>query len=104
MIWHQEDLWKRYEDRRYKKLSDSVEIILFNLAIRHSPLNSNELLIEGFTQDELANYLGVSRQQVTVILNRLKIEGKIDYDRKKIILKRNEFKDVLGYNSLRTTI
>jgi len=94
----------KFINYRIKKLERRLEILMFkdcrtkvlefitDLSDEFGVLNNTNKSIEiehAYTQKDIANLLGVSRPSLNIILNELKEEGIIDFNRSKIILKRN---------------
>jgi CRP/FNR family transcriptional regulator, cyclic AMP receptor protein len=66
--------------------------ILYFLEEHTQPLNdgdlpSDSLEHEGLTQQEIAQMIGATRQTVALVLNELRKEEKIDFNRRNIVLK-----------------
>jgi CRP/FNR family transcriptional regulator, cyclic AMP receptor protein len=83
---------RRFENRLINILQNDVKTRLLNffeqMANEQPPNNS--LLGQGtripnvLTHEEIANLIGASRQSVTTLMNELKEEGVLDYNRKEI--------------------
>ncbi len=87
---------------RLKKLERRLELLLFKDTRTRvvefiselekdfgKPLATGDILISHpYTQKDMASLLGTSRPTLNIVLNNLKEEGFLDFDRKKIILKK----------------
>ncbi|MEQ9425880.1 MAG: Crp/Fnr family transcriptional regulator [Cyclobacteriaceae bacterium] len=89
----------RIMDRRIKKLQRRVSYLTCNdmegrltsflaeLAGKEGVLNDDKVVVNNFlTHNEIAEIVNMSRQTVTSVLNKLRMEGKIAYNRKVISL------------------
>lgn len=54
------------------------------------PVGNEFLIRHQFTHQDISNITGISRQRVTTILNELRSEGRIYFERKNILLKDKE--------------
>ena len=77
---------EKYYDSQTFDLTQRVLRAIKRLANRKSLQNEKEKFLEAITHKELSDYIGVSRQSITLTLNILKNEGKIKYDRNRITI------------------
>jgi CRP-like cAMP-binding protein len=64
-----------------------VEFLKENAETFGKPIGYELLLKHNFTQQDIANYTGTSRQTVTTVLNDLKKRNKIHFKRKSILIR-----------------
>ena len=96
---------------RYKKLERRLEQLFFKdvktrllefiielIRDRGMEINGDHIEIENvYTQKDIADLIGTSRETVTKLLNQLKKSGLFDYSRQKMIVsKRNEIEQMLS--------
>ena len=81
-------LERRLETLYFKDSKTKVIELLVDLSQRLGKKTGTDTLINvSLTHEEIAKLTGTGRQGVTTILNKLREEGAIDYDRNKIVLK-----------------
>lgn len=82
-----QDAEAQLEDLAFK----SIPARLAGLLLTHAKEEQGELLLSGYTHQDLAEMLGTYRETITQTLNDLKAQGAIEIGRKKIrILDRNQ--------------
>jgi CRP-like cAMP-binding protein len=64
-----------------------VQFLKFNAQSFGMPVGYELLLRHDFTQQDIANFTGTSRQTVTTVLNDLKKKNKIHFKRKSILIR-----------------
>lgn len=64
-----------------------VEFLKVNAESFGQPIGFEMLLKHNFTQQDIANYTGTSRQTVTMVLNDLKKTNKIHFKRQSILIR-----------------
>lgn len=80
----QNSIWNKHNDFRETNIAEKVFRVLQELANQGGIETARGTLIKGISHKELAHYIGLSRQIVTVAMNDLKRTGKIEYSRKQI--------------------
>ena len=58
-----------------------------NITSDNAPIPLETLLHEGLTQQDIATMIGATRQTVAMVLNEMRKDDKIDFNRKKIVIK-----------------
>jgi CRP/FNR family transcriptional regulator, anaerobic regulatory protein len=76
----------KYFDSEANDLTQRVFNTIKKLAHRNGLLLEGKIFLEAIPQKELADYFGVSRQSITTALNNLRRNGKIEYNRNRIII------------------
>lgn len=61
-----------------------------NITSNNAPIPIETLLHEGLTQQDIATMIGATRQTVAMVLNEMRKDDKIDFNRKKIVIKSNQ--------------
>lgn len=87
LIAHCETNWTKYCDLQTMNLDQLVLEALLKIAKEGGVKTNKGIVIKGISQKDLADYIGISRQSVTSIMNRLKRLGKIEYSRCEILVK-----------------
>jgi len=77
-----QDAESRLEDIAFK----SILARLAGLLLRRAEAHDGELILEGYTHQDLAEQLGTYRETITQTLNELKTQGVIDIGRKRILV------------------
>lgn len=81
-------LERRIDNLVFKDVRGRLMDFLRELAIEKGIKKDKTVEIEHFyTHKNIANLIGTSRQTVTTTLNDLRMEGLIDFDRRKILIK-----------------
>ena len=79
---------RRLENIAFKDARTRITEFLFDFAREYGERRGRELVVKNFLKhQDIANLTATSRQTVTTILNDLKQQGIIKYDRRKMILK-----------------
>jgi CRP/FNR family cyclic AMP-dependent transcriptional regulator len=79
---------KRLEDLIFRDSRARIISFIRNQADRTGQNYGDEVLIRhGLTQQDMANLTGTSRQLVTIILNELRKEDQINFDRSTILVR-----------------
>lgn len=79
---------KRLEQLIFDDARTRIIAFLKNQALRNGQKFADETLIRhGFTHQDMANITGTSRQLVTIVLNELKKENLINFDRSSILIR-----------------
>jgi CRP/FNR family transcriptional regulator, cyclic AMP receptor protein len=93
----------RFIGYRFKKLERRIQLLLFKDAktrlkeflkelgdeYGYTNVITNDIVIKHpYTQKEIATLIGTSRPTINLLLNELKSEKYLDFDRKEIILKK----------------
>ncbi|MEO0898178.1 MAG: Crp/Fnr family transcriptional regulator [Bacteroidota bacterium] len=83
---------KRLESLLFKDARTRITEYVLDLGDRHGKvLADGAVKIRNYlTHQEIANFTGTSRQTVTTVLNQLRDERLIDFDRKRIIIRNLE--------------
>ncbi|MEM6763667.1 MAG: Crp/Fnr family transcriptional regulator [Bacteroidota bacterium] len=72
----------------YKDAKARIAEYIFDQSKKRSSETKDGITLRNYlTHQEIANYTGTSRQTVTTILNQLREQGLIDFDRKRITIK-----------------
>ncbi|MEY3238595.1 MAG: hypothetical protein RIR11_33 [Bacteroidota bacterium] len=61
-----------------------------NLTRNNSPIPIETLLHEGLTQQDIATMIGATRQTVAMVLNEMRKDDKIEFNRKEIVVKSRQ--------------
>jgi len=77
-----QDAESRLEDIAFK----SILARLAGPLLRRAEAHDGELILEGYTHQDLAEQLGTYRETITQTLNELKTQGVIDIGRKRILV------------------
>ena len=79
---------KRLEQLIFDDARTRIIAFLKNQAQKNGQKFADETLIRhGFTHQDMANITGTSRQLVTIVLNELKKENRINFDRSSILIR-----------------
>ena len=85
-------LERKLETLYFKDSKTKVTELLIDLSQRLGRNTGTDVLINvSLTHEEIAKLTGTGRQSVTTILNKLREDGLIEYNRNKIILKAGIF-------------
>jgi CRP-like cAMP-binding protein len=87
LIERQENTWKRFCRRKQSSSKDIVIEALIEMAIERGREEQNGFVIQGLTHRDLGEYVGICRQNTTMVLNMLREENKIEYSREEILIK-----------------
>lgn len=87
LINKREDTWKRFYRRKQFPSKKIVIEALVDMALERGREVENGFVIQGLTHRDLAEYVGICRQNTTQALNLLRDENKIEYNRNKILVK-----------------
>lgn len=79
-------IWNKYRHLQANDLEQMVFDTLESLALERGIKVKGRPAITGMTHQDLADYIGITRQSVTSTLNILRRDQKIDYDRHFIIM------------------
>jgi len=81
---------ERIEGLIFKDAQQRVISFLLNLADEQGKKIGDEIFVKPFlTHQDIASLTACSRQTVNSILTSLREDGKIDFDRRKLIIKKN---------------
>lgn len=80
-------IWNKYLHLQASNMEQMVFDTLESLALERGTKVEGKSAIAGMTHQDLADYIGISRQSVTSTLNILRRDQKIVYDRHNIILR-----------------
>ena len=81
---------ERIEGLIFKDAQQRVISFLLNLADEQGKKIGDEIFVKPFlTHQDIASLTACSRQTVNSILTSLREDGKIDFDRRKLIIKNN---------------
>ncbi len=86
LIERQNVIWNKYRHLQANDMEQMVFDTLQSLALERGIKVKGRPAIMGMTHQDLADYIGISRQSVTSTLNILRRDQKIDYDRHFIIM------------------
>lgn len=86
LIDKQRLIWKKYCELQTRDIYNKVFSAVKKLSEERGIVTEKGIVLKGFGQQELADYIGVSRQGVTATMLKLKEQNKIDYDRKQIVI------------------
>lgn len=89
--------WSKYCELQTRNNYKKVFRAILKLAKKRGIQTPKGIALKGMGHQDLANYIGVSRQSVTSTLIKLKQENKIEYNRKQIII--TSIKEMLDYTS-----
>ncbi len=79
---------KRMASLLYKDAKARIAEYIYDQSKKSSRETRDGITLRNYlTHQEIANYTGTSRQTVTTILNQLREQGLIDFDRKRITIK-----------------
>jgi len=88
LIMNYELCWERFRELTGREVNLKVYRAIQKLAKDKGIVTETGIVLKGIKQQELADYIGVSRQSVTAAMVQYKKEGKIDYDRDRILIKQ----------------
>ncbi len=80
--------YEKYKELQSRDINKRVFIALQYLAKRKGVWSNEGFVLPNITHQDLSDYIGISRQSVTFAFNKLKEEGLIEYNRRRIIIKR----------------
>lgn len=81
------NIWEKYCKLQLPDINRMVFKTLESLAKEKGEITPKGIVLEGMTHQELADYIGVSRQSVTTAMNTLRSEKRIDYNRYQIVIR-----------------
>lgn len=87
LIKNYESSWQRFHELKDGDISLKIFRVIQKLANEKGIITDAGIELRGIRHQELADYLGVSRQSVSVAMNNCRKEGKIEYDRNRILIK-----------------
>jgi CRP/FNR family transcriptional regulator len=97
------DLTQRIESFSTDDISRRLARTLIRLAERMGlPEHDGSIRLIPLTHELLSQYVGTSREVVTLHMNRFRRQGYLRYSRKSMILYPNSFQDWLGQTPLET--
>ena len=85
----QKIVWEKHNEYQEVNMADKVYRMLQRLSQEVGISTDDGVLVEGISHQELADYIGLSRQIVTVAMNVLKKANRIEYGRKRILIIEN---------------
>lgn len=87
LIEKREDTWKRFCRRKYYSSKNLVIKALLDMAKERGKVEEKGIVLQSLTHQDIGGYVGICRQNVTQVLNLLRDENKIEYNRNEIIIK-----------------
>ncbi len=87
LIEKREDTWKRFCRRKYYSSKNLVIKALLDMAKERGKVEEKGIVLQSLTHQDIGGYVGICRQNVTMALNMLREENKIEYNRNEIIIK-----------------
>lgn len=84
---NEETIWSKVRGLNDENVTQRVFKAINRLVVEKGRKTEKGIVINGISHIDLAEYIGASRQSVTTAMNRFRREGKLDYSRKRIILK-----------------
>lgn len=82
----QKVVWEKHNEYQETNMVDKVYRMLQRLSHEVGISTEGGILVEGISHRELADYIGLSRQIVTMAMNDLKKANRIEYGRKRILI------------------
>ena len=82
-----ESYWERFCELNRNDVNTKIMIALQRMANEKGVTSNKGVTLNGITQQELADYVGISRQSVTTAMNYWRKKGKVEYNRSCILLK-----------------
>lgn len=79
--------WEKYVELKNYDSQQLILKALIKMGKERGTKTDTGFLIEGISHQELADYFGASRQNVSTVLNRLRRKGIIEYDRSQILVR-----------------
>lgn len=87
-FWESENqIWTRFLALKEDDVTERIRKALRRIFEEKGRITNGGIILSGMSHSELADYIGVSRESVTVALNKFRREGKMDYDRDRFFLK-----------------
>ena len=80
-------IWTKFIGLREGDITERIRKALIRMFEEKGRITKGGIILSGMSHSELADYIGASRQSVTVALNKFRREGKMEYDRDRFVLK-----------------
>lgn len=83
-------IYEKYVELQSNQIDERVYRALQNLARRKGTPTDKGIMLKTIIHQDVSDYVGISRQSVTNAFNILEKAGKIEYNRKHIIVKKQK--------------
>lgn len=88
LVIREKSNWSRYCELQTRNNYKKVFRAILKLANEKGIRTNKGIILKGISHQDLGDFIGVSRQSVTMTLVKLKEENKIEYNRKQIIINK----------------
>lgn len=90
LIKKREINWENYCDLLVNNINQRLFRALLKMANENGVHTNKGIILKAISHQELADYIGATRQSIAASMNKFRRENKVEYSRKQILIKKIE--------------